>query len=56
MFLSSYSNFTCSLEKNTGGEQKEYTRSSDDRIIWAKEGAQLFGDYMAGEGKYNCLQ
>ena len=53
MFLSTWSNFSGSIETEVGRRQEWFTRSSNDRIAWAMQGAELFGDYMAGDRKRN---
>ena len=49
MFLSSYPNFPYSLETKADHEHKWLMHSSNEE-------GQLFGDYMASEGKYNHFQ
>jgi hypothetical protein len=56
MFLSSYSNFSYSIETPVGGKQdRAFTVSSNDYKAWAKKGADLLGEFMASEGEYNNL-
>ena len=55
MFLSTYSNFSGSIETEVGHQQEWFTHSSNDHIAWAMQGAKLFEDYMASEGKHNNL-
>jgi hypothetical protein len=56
IFLRSYSNFSCSIETNVNCKQgRPFTVSSNKCKAWAKEGAELLGDFMVSKGEYNNL-
>jgi hypothetical protein len=56
MFLSSYSNFSSSIETNVRRKRDRlFTVSSNDCKAWAVQGAELLGDFMADEGEYDDL-
>ena len=54
MFLCFYSYFSYSIEMDVRCKQDHhFTLSSNECKTWAQQGADLLGDYMDGEGKYN---
>jgi hypothetical protein len=56
MFLSSYSNFSYSIETPVGGKQdRAFTVLSNDCKTWAKKEADLLSEFMASKGEYNNL-
>ena len=53
MLLSSYTNFSYSIETPVRRKRgRPFTVSSNDCKAWAKNGADLLGEFMASEGEY----
>jgi hypothetical protein len=54
MFLSSYSNFSYSIEKDDDDNREgKFTVSSNDCKEWAEQGCDLLGKFIADDCEYN---